>query len=172
MTPAWQRAGNLGRSTNNVGLETDVSGVWSGGQDRNRSAQCLNHAKWGSLLANDVQMRAMDLSPESKRILFWICLLIAANQIGFGMIIPVIALYAEDFGVSKTAIGLTIAVYGLARFVANVPAGQLADRDGRKTTLAVGGMITVVGAVLCAVAPNYGVFRSLASSTAPAQRWC
>jgi MFS family permease len=100
----------------------------------------------------------MDLSRESKGILAWICLLIAANQIGFGLIIPVTALYAEDFGVSKTAIGVTIAVYGLARFVANVPAGHLADRFGRKTALAVGGVITVAGAVLCAVAPSYFLF--------------
>jgi MFS transporter, DHA1 family, multidrug resistance protein len=102
--------------------------------------------------------RGLGLSREGKGILAWICLLIAANQIGFGLIIPVTALYAEDFGVSKTAIGLTIAVYGLARFVANVPAGRLADRFGRKTALAAGGIITVAGAALCAVSPNYGVF--------------
>ena len=100
----------------------------------------------------------LDLTPESKKILFWICLLIAANQIGFGLIIPVTALYAEDFGVSKTAIGLTIAVYGLARFVANVPAGQMADRFGRKSTLALGGAITVLGSALCALAPSYAIF--------------
>jgi DHA1 family multidrug resistance protein-like MFS transporter len=109
-------------------------------------------------LTASVNHRGMELSRESRNILAWICVLIAANQIGFGMIIPAIALYAEDFGVSKTAIGLTIAVYGLARFVANVPAGQLADRFGRKTTLAIGGTITVVGSVLCAVAPSYAVF--------------
>ena len=109
-------------------------------------------------MTEGVNSGALDLSRESKSILAWICLLIAANQIGFGLIIPVIALYAEDFDVSKSAIGLTIAVYGLARFVANVPAGQLADRFGRKTALAVGGLITVVGAALCAVSPNYVVF--------------
>ncbi len=53
---------------------------------------------------------------------------------------------------------MTIAVYGLARFVANVPAGQLADRRGRKFTLALGGAVTVVGSVLCALAPSYAIF--------------
>ena len=86
------------------------------------------------------------------------CALIAANQLGFGAVVPVVALYAEDFDVSKTAIGLTIAVYGLARFLVNYPTGYLADRVGRKPTLALGGAITVVGTLLCAVAPTYEVF--------------
>ncbi|MGD9710748.1 MAG: MFS transporter [Thermomicrobiales bacterium] len=107
---------------------------------------------------NSSSVRGLELTPESQRILLWICVLIAANQLGFGSIIPVIALYAEDFGVTKTAIGLAIGVYGLARFVANVPAGQLADRYGRKSTLAVGGVITVAGSALCAIAPNYETF--------------
>lgn len=102
--------------------------------------------------------RALELSSESKRILVWICALIAVNQLGFGSIVPVIALYAEEFGVTKTAIGLAVGVYGLARFVANVPAGQLADRFGRKTTLAAGGVITVAGSALCALAPSYEIF--------------
>jgi len=102
--------------------------------------------------------RQLGLSPHARTILIWMCALIAANQLGFGAVVPVIALYAEDFGVSQTAIGLTIAIYGLARFLINVPAGQLADRFGRKTTLALGGAVTVAGTVLCAVAPNYAVF--------------
>lgn len=109
-------------------------------------------------MATRASARSLDLSRESRGILGWICLLIAANQIGFGLIIPVTALYAEDFGVSKTAIGLTIAVYGLARFVANMPAGQLADRRGRKAALAVGGLLTVIGSALCALAPSYAIF--------------
>ena len=102
--------------------------------------------------------QAIGLSPRSRTILIWMCALIAANQLGFGAVVPVVALYAEDFDVSKTAIGLTIAVYGLARFLLNYPTGQLADRVGRKPTLALGGAITVVGTLLCAVAPNYPVF--------------
>ena len=103
-------------------------------------------------------MRRLDLKPESRTILIWMCILIAANQLGFGAVVPVIALYAEDFDVSQTAIGLTIAIYGLARFLINVPAGQLAGKVGRKSTLAAGGAITVAGTILCALAPNYENF--------------
>ena len=92
------------------------------------------------------------------RILVWMCVLIAVNQLGFGSIVPVAPLYAASFGVSPAAIGLTIAVYGLARFLLAVPAGRLADRMGRRGTLALGGAITVVGNLLCAIAPGYPLF--------------
>ena len=98
------------------------------------------------------------LTGERRRTLGWICAPIAANQLGFGAIVPVVPLYAEEYGVSQTAVGLTIAIYGLARFLVNVPAGQLADRRGRRQTLAFGGLLTVVGNLACALAPTYPAF--------------
>jgi len=98
------------------------------------------------------------LSRQGRNVLIWMCVLIAVNQFGFGSIVPVTALYAEDFGVSQTAIGLTIAVYGAARFLVNLPAGRLADLIGRRSTLTLGGAVTVVGTVLCAVSTNYAMF--------------
>jgi MFS family permease len=95
-----------------------------------------------------------------NRALVWVCALIAVNQLGFGSIVPVVPLYAKSFGVSKTAIGLTIAIYGLARFLMNVPTGQVADRFGRRYALALGGAVTVVGNLVCALAPSYWVFLS------------
>jgi MFS transporter, DHA1 family, multidrug resistance protein len=102
--------------------------------------------------------RDIGLDTSGRKILIWMCLLITANQLGFGAIIPVVALYAEEFDVSNTAIGLTVAIYGLARMLLNIPAGRLADLAGRRSTLALGGIVTVVGAVLCAVAPTYPLF--------------
>ncbi len=104
------------------------------------------------------RLDSIGLSKQGQKVLIWMCVLICANQLGFGSIVPVIALYAEDYGVSQTAIGLTIAVYGLARFLVNLPAGRLADLAGRRATLALGGLITVAGTVLCAIAPTYEVF--------------
>src|SRR5438132_12944734 len=95
---------------------------------------------------------------SSTRVLVWMCVLIAVNQLGFGSVIPVAPLYAASFGVPPSAIGLTIALYGLARFLFAVPSGRLADRIGRRGTLAVGGVVTVVGNVLCAIAPSYAIF--------------
>ncbi len=92
------------------------------------------------------------------RVLLWMCVLIAVNQLGFGSVVPVLPLYASSFGVSPAAIGLTVAVYGLARFLLAVPAGRSADRLGRRGTLALGGAATVLGNVACAIAPNYELF--------------
>ena len=55
--------------------------------------------------------------PGRNRILIWMCALIAVNQLGFGSIVPVIALYARSFGVLQSAIGLAVGIYGLARFL-------------------------------------------------------
>jgi MFS family permease len=102
--------------------------------------------------------RGIGLDRERWRILIWMCVLISVNQLGFGAIVPVVPLFAEQYGVSQSAIGLTIAVYGLARFLVNVPAGRLADSHGRRVALALGGVVTVTGTILCAVAPSYGLF--------------
>ena len=97
-------------------------------------------------------------SPGHTRILVWMCAFIAVNQLGFGSVMPVLALYARSFGVGQSAIGLAIAIYGLARFLIAVPAGQLADRAGRRGALALGGLITAAGNLLCAWAPTYASF--------------
>jgi len=96
--------------------------------------------------------------PAATRILTWMCVLIAVNQLGFGSIVPALALYARSFGVAQSAIGLAIAVYGLARFLIAVPAGRLADALGRRATLAVGGVVSALGNLLCALAPTYPAF--------------
>ena len=79
--------------------------------------------------------REIGLDTSGQKILIWMCVLIAANQLGFGAIVPVTALYAEDFGVSNTAIGVTVAIYGLARFVMNMPSGRIADTMADPTLL-------------------------------------
>lgn len=90
--------------------------------------------------------------------LFWVCVLIFVNQLGFGSIVPVVPLYADEFGVSAAAIGATIAVYGAARFAMNVPTGYLADRFGRDKALALGGAITVAGNLASGLSGEYWQF--------------
>src|SRR5918912_1563956 len=95
-----------------------------------------------------------------RQVLVWMCVLIAVNQLGFGSIVPVTPLYAASFGVPASAIGLTIGLYGLARFLFAVPTGRLADRGGGRGALAVGGGLTVLGNIFCALAPSYPLFLS------------
>ena len=87
--------------------------------------------------------------------LLWMCVLIAVNQLGFGAVIPVLPLYAQSFGVSQSAIGATVAVYGLGRFLLAMPAGQLCDWLGRRHALALGGVVSGLGNLWCAVSESY-----------------
>lgn len=93
-----------------------------------------------------------------RRILFWMCVLVAINQLGFGAMIPSMPLYARSFGVPASAIGLAVGIYGLARFFVALPAGQLADRLGRRPTLAIGGLVSALGNLWCAWATGYPEF--------------
>ena len=92
------------------------------------------------------------------RVLFWMCVLIGVNQLGFGAIVPTISLYAKSFGVSATAIGMAVAIYGLGRMVSAPPAGTLSDRLGRRHALALGGVVTALGNLACALASSYPEF--------------
>src|ERR1700741_5478131 len=87
------------------------------------------------------------------RILGWMCVFIAVNQLGFGSVMPVLALYARSFGVTQSAIGLAIAAYGLARFLVSMPVGRLTDVVGRRPALALGGLVTAAGNLICARSP-------------------
>lgn len=90
-----------------------------------------------------------------RRVLFWMCVLIAVNQLGFGALIPVMPLYAQSFNVSQSAIGATVAIYGLARCLIAMPSGRMADLLGRRPTLALGGLTTALGNYWCALASSY-----------------
>jgi MFS family permease len=92
------------------------------------------------------------------RVLFWMCVLIGINQLGFGALIPSLPLYAQSFGVPAAAIGMAVGIYGLARFVVALPAGKFADWMGRRPTLALGGLISGLGNLWCAYAGNYPEF--------------
>jgi multidrug resistance protein len=94
-----------------------------------------------------------------------LCFLVLVNQMGFGVITPVLPSYARSFGLSGGAVGLVIGSYGLARFLANVPAGHLAERQGRRRVIILGTAITSIAAALIATATSLTlllVYRLLA----------
>lgn len=104
------------------------------------------------------RLRTLPAWYRGNRVLAWVCILIAVNQLGFGSIVPVVPLYAKSFGVSQFLVGLTVAVYGLARFAANMPAGRIADLLGRGWAIAIGGLVTAGGNLICGMAGSYGLF--------------
>jgi len=86
------------------------------------------------------------------------CFLVGINQLGFGSVVPSLPLYAKSFGVTASAIGMAVGIYGLARFFIALPAGRLADQLGRRPSLAIGGLISGVGNLWCAMAHSYPEF--------------
>jgi len=96
------------------------------------------------------------LDRQTVSILFWLCLVVGVNQLGFGIIVPVVPLFASSFGVAQAAIGLSITVYGLGRLLFDLPMGSLTDRLGRRTIIVAGTLITAIGSLLCGLATDYG----------------
>ncbi len=96
--------------------------------------------------------------PAARKILLWMCVFIAINQLGFGALLPVLPLYAQAFGVPASAIGSTIAIYGLARLFVALPGSRLCDWLGRRPAMAVGATLTALGTLWCALAGSFTEF--------------
>ena len=87
-------------------------------------------------------LRAKFQEAEKLLILCGATFLVMAGQ---GVVGPVLPLYARDFGVSATMVGLTLTVFALARLILNIPAGLIADRFGRRVVLIGGPLLTSIG---------------------------
>jgi len=70
-------------------------------------------------------------------------------------VLPVVG--EQDFGLtSKSAILTFVVAFGIAKAVANLLAGGLADRVGRKRLLVLGWLLALPVPALIALAPNWG----------------
>jgi multidrug resistance protein len=67
------------------------------------------------------------------------------DLVGFGIVIPVLPLYAQKFGASETVIGLLLAVYSVMQFIFAPILGKLSDRIGRRPVLLVSLIGTSIG---------------------------
>ena len=66
---------------------------------------------------------------------------------GQGMAGPILPVFARRFGVSLAVVGSTVAAFGLARLLLNIPLGSLADRRGRRFLLVGGPLLLAVSMV-------------------------
>jgi len=74
---------------------------------------------------------------------------------GFGLVIPVLPFYAEQFGASGVGFGALVGVFSLTQFVATVVLGGLSDRIGRRPVLLLSIAVGAVGYTLFGLAPSY-----------------
>jgi MFS transporter, DHA1 family, tetracycline resistance protein len=70
-----------------------------------------------------------------RRPLLILFLTVFLDLVGFGIVIPILPLYAERFGAGPIAIGWLLAVYSLMQFLVAPWWGQLSDRVGRRPIL-------------------------------------
>ncbi len=73
--------------------------------------------------------------PKSKMPIYGLVFL--ANM-GYGVVIPGLAIYAQSLGSSYSLIGIIVSIYAAAQLVAQVPVGKISDKVGRKLLITVG----------------------------------
>lgn len=72
--------------------------------------------------------------------------------LGFGIVIPVLPLYAEHFGATAWEIGWLVGIFSLAQFFFAPVWGKVSDRIGRKPVLLLGLIGTIAGYLLMGAA--------------------
>jgi MFS transporter, DHA1 family, tetracycline resistance protein len=77
---------------------------------------------------------------------------VALDLVGFGIVVPILALYAEQFDASPTTIGVLGATFSAAQFVFAPIMGRVSDRVGRKPVILFSLFGTAIGSILCGVA--------------------
>lgn len=92
-----------------------------------------------------------------KRALLTVFLTILLDLIGFGMILPFLTFYAEEFHATPLGIGLLFSSYSLTQLLCAPLLGRLSDRVGRRPVLLGSIAGSAVSYVIFALAPNYAV---------------
>jgi MFS family permease len=77
---------------------------------------------------------------------------VAVDLIGFGIVLPVLPLYARRYHASPAVAGLLVAAFSLAQLVMSPVWGRVSDRIGRKPVLIVSLVGTAVGSLLTGLA--------------------
>ncbi len=79
-----------------------------------------------------------------------------AVAVGFGIVAPVIPLFAREFGVGRTAAGAVVSAFALMRLASALASGRLVDKVGERAVLATGLGIVAVSSALAGLAQTYG----------------
>jgi len=95
--------------------------------------------------------------PKSRSPLVIIFITIFIDLVGFGIVIPVLPLYAERYGASETTIGILLATYSAMQFIFAPILGKLSDRVGRRPVLLVSLIGTSIGFLIMGLAPRMPV---------------
>jgi multidrug resistance protein len=82
---------------------------------------------------------------------------VALDLVGFGLVFPILPLYAERYHASPATIGLLVASFSVAQLALSPVWGRVSDRIGRKPVLLVSLAGTCVGGLLTGLAGSLWV---------------
>ena len=77
-----------------------------------------------------------------------IFLIVLMDLLGFGIIIPLLPLYAQQYNASSLQVGLLLSVYSICQFIASPILGAISDRHGRRVVLIYSQLGSAVGYLL------------------------
>jgi MFS family permease len=111
-----------------------------------------------------------------RRILMTAAGVIFFDTLLYGILIPLVPVYATQLAVSKGAIGAIFAIYGIPLILLSAPFGILADRVGRVRVLRGAMLLLAVATGVFALATHFGnvpllVGARLVQGTAAAATW-
>ncbi len=97
------------------------------------------------------------LLASERRAIAGLASLYATRMLGLFMVLPVLALYAEELtGATPLLVGLALGIYGLTQALLQIPFGLLSDRIGRKPVIATGLLLFLLGSVVAAGSETIG----------------
>lgn len=76
--------------------------------------------------------------------------------VGFGVLVPVLPVFARAFGVDQFSVGAVISVFAVMRLVTSPFCGRLINRFGERAVLTVGIMIVAGSSAVAGLAGSYG----------------
>ena len=86
-----------------------------------------------------------------RRLLALSCAIVLVDTIFYAALYPLVPYFEEEFGLSKSAVGILSGAYGAGVLVGSVPGGYLASRSGVKITALVGLILMSVTSVMFAL---------------------
>ena len=111
-----------------------------------------------------------------KRILLTAASVIFFDTLLYGILIPLVPVYARELAVSKATIGAIFSIYGIPLILVSALAGLLADRVGRAPMLRGAMLLLALATVVFALATRFGnvpllVAARVVQGTAAAATW-
>lgn len=82
--------------------------------------------------------RPEEAAPRAQARLSILFFTVFVDLVGFGMVLPLLPLYADGFGASGAAVGLLVTSYSVAQFFMAPLWGRLSDRFGRRPIIILG----------------------------------